>query len=86
MARAKEGDEITATAREKLATAMGGRMTAERLPTHVGAKAEGERGQWFCATCGELPQNNMQADTHERSHPKHKLAWRSFDSGKIEAP
>lgn len=83
--KAKAGDTIETKARERMARAQGQRPL-DHMPTVVEPKTEGDAGQWFCITCGELPQNQMQAGSHETEHPKHKLAWRSFASGNIEAP
>jgi len=84
--QAKVGDKIEPAARKRLAKAMGGRLTAEDMPTEVSPKTDGSQGQWFCVTCGELPQNNMQCWGHQDDKPMHKMAWRSHDSGKIEEP
>lgn len=80
---AKAGDTITEKARKKLAAALGGNYPMEHVPRQVEPKGPGQAGQWFCVTCGDLPRNNLEANGHAE---KHKLAWRSFDSGKIEAP
>ena len=77
---AKSGDKMTAKAGAALCRA-GLRLTEEL--TVVQPKAPGEKGQWVCIDCGALPENNMQAHSHTKSH---RLAWRSFDSGNIEAP
>lgn len=77
---AKAGDKITAKARKVLEQRLG------YTPETVQPKAEGAQGQWFCITCGDLPQNNFQAQTHRDECPKHKLAWRNFESGQVEEP
>lgn len=83
---AKAGDKITEKARKRLAMCMGGNYPIDAIPTAVEPKGAGQAGQWFCITCGDLPQNNMSAQIHADDHRTHRLAWRSFDSGKIEAP
>ena len=80
---AKAGDAITERARKKLAAALGGNYPIESVPHRVEPKGPGTTGQWFCITCGDLPRNNMEAQGHPE---RHGLAWRSFTSGKIEAP
>lgn len=82
---AKAGDIITEKAREKLAAAMGGNVPIVCIPDRVVAKTDSKEGQWFCITCGALPQNNMQASTHESEHPSHRLGWRGA-TGDIEEP
>jgi hypothetical protein len=79
--QAKGGDKLTKKARERLARLMGAPIGA--IETEVAPKTEGATGQWICITCGDPFANNMEADGHT---PKHKLAWRSFVSGKIEEP
>lgn len=85
--KAKAGETITTKARDALARAMGFARRDQKIdpciPTKVEPKGDGKAGQWFCITCGALPMNNFEADGHPRSH---KLAWRSFESGKIEEP
>lgn len=78
---AKAGDPITAKARAKLAKVS--RVPADQIADKVAPKTTGQSGQWFCITCGELPRNNLEASGHTKNH---KVAWRSFDSGQIEAP
>lgn len=78
--KAKAGDKFTKAARKH-------RYAGALFPDEpVQPKAPGTKGQWVCITCGDLPQNNWQANTHEEEHPKHKLAWRNFESGKVEEP
>lgn len=68
----------------------------------VKPKTGGDRGQWFCITCCQPLQNNFDKDSHcqkpaprksatrdlDPTQPKakHILAWRSFESGKLEVP
>ena len=66
----------------------------------VCAKSEGNAGQWVCIACGEPLANNFEKDSHCESRPSrlrmiltekgprtaHVLAWRSFNSGKVEVP
>lgn len=67
----------------------------------VHPKTEGDSGQWFCITCCVPLQNNFDKDSHctlrapkktalvgsDQLEPaRHVLAWRSFISGKMEAP
>jgi hypothetical protein len=54
--------------------------------TKVKPKAPGTRGQWFCIDCGACPQNNWQAQTHVEESPKHRMAWRNFETGDVEVP
>ncbi len=82
---AKAGDKFAMKARRALANAMG-KAPIENVPSGVSPKTDGDAGQWFCITCGSLPKNNLEASGHQRSKPTHPLAWRSFVSGKIEAP
>lgn len=79
---------ITEKARKRLCEAMGANFPLEHIPQKVEPKGDGKAGQWFCITCGDLPQNNLMASAHVGTTwgKRHKLAWRSFDSGKIEAP
>ena len=44
-------------------------------------------GQWYCTTCHEFFQNNLQKDLHLDEHPKktHKLAWNCYEHG-LEQP
>lgn len=81
MAEAKAGDVIGKKARNVL------RKTGHDQES-VMNKGEGNEGQWFCIDCGLFPENNFQAIGHASgkyaTHPKHRLAWRSFVSGKIE--
>jgi hypothetical protein len=87
MITAKAGDKITERARRALRRRLGGgRMPLEAIQDEVVAKSAGDRGQWFCIDCGELPRNNLEAHSHQEESPKHRLAWRDFTSGKIEEP
>lgn len=56
----------------------------EATPTHVATKSPGDRGAWFCCTCGAVHPNNWEAHAHAKEHPKH--AWFSFDSDRLEEP
>ncbi len=38
----------------------------------IAPKTDTANGQWACADCGEMLQNNMQAHGHPKSH---RLAW-----------
>ena len=85
MAEAKVGDKLS---RKALTV-----LSKRGLPYSnvVGDKTAGQQGQWFCIDCGELPMNNMQAQSHAgsekfASNPDHRMAWRNFESGKLEAP
>lgn len=85
---AKAGDVISADARRRLAKLLGGprRLAISAIQIAVAPKSAGTNGQWICIDCGELPQNNMQAWGHMDERPGHRLAWRNFESGKIEEP
>lgn len=81
---AKAGDKISDKARKAYARAIGN-APLHIVDTVVQPKTTGQGGQWFCIDCGELPQNNFSANTHEREKPKHRLAWRSV-ANNIEEP
>lgn len=85
MAEAKLGDKCSRKALSVL-TKRGLNYDGE-----VHEKTDGSQGQWFCIDCGELPMNNMQAQSHAGSEkfaefPKHRMAWRNFESSKLEVP
>lgn len=92
--KAKVGQVIQEKARRKYARALGHILGTPReaelmeanVPKSVMPKSDGNDGQWFCIDCGELPQNNWQASSHESEKPKHRLAFRNFSSGDIEEP
>jgi len=81
---AKAGDAITLKARKKLGSLM--RVDAKYVQAIVKPKAPGNAGQWLCVTCGEPFANNLEAHFHSGKHPKHKFAWRNFETGDIEEP
>jgi hypothetical protein len=83
-ALAKAGDKFTAKAGAKLRKALSSDIVRYLTRDPVAPKSPegGDNGQWICIDCGALPtQFEMW------SHPKsHRIAWRNFISGKIEAP
>lgn len=74
---AKAGDTFSKKARDKLVSFE--RMIDLDAPVHP--RADGQRGQWICIDCGDLPRNNWDASSHPK---KHRLAWRNFVSGNVE--
>lgn len=80
MPRAKAGDKLSKKANDRLFKQF------KIVLGDVEPKSSGNSGQWLCIDCGELPQNNMMAWAHSDQHPKHRFAWRNFDSGKLEEP
>lgn len=84
MSNAETDEAIAPKARKRLASLL--RMPLDAIQKTVGPKTPGDTGQWLCITCGALPQNQIEAGSHERQNPKHRFAWRSFTSGRIEAP
>lgn len=76
MATAKAGDKISERALSKADGIVS--------QTTVSPKAPGDRGQWFCIDCGESPQNNLMANSHESHRPSHRLAWRNFATDAVE--
>ena len=58
----------------------------KKIRADVKPKAPGNAGQWLCVTCGEPFANNLEAHFHSGKHPKHKFAWRNFETGDIEEP
>lgn len=79
---AKSGDMISAKAGAKLRKRFRG-LFDSREACLVHPKSEGDGGQWLCIDCGEVFANNLEASSHPKSH---RLAWRSFTSGKLEVP
>jgi hypothetical protein len=43
----------------------------------VRAKSDAPHGQWLCADCGDGLANNMQANSHTRSH---RVGWWVLDA------
>ena len=92
---AKAGDKISAKASAKLRKSdphghffpgVSGRMPEAEAKEWctVAPKSTGDHGQWVCIDCGELPQNNMMAQSHASSH---RVAWRNADNdGRLEEP
>lgn len=81
---AEPNERISPKARQRLAALQ--RIPLASVQETVESKSSGDRGQWLCITCGALPQNQLEAGSHERKYPRHRFAWRSFVSGRIEAP
>lgn len=84
----KVGDKITAKAGAKLRRTFNDAVfrcffgTDEKCT--VREKSAGDNGQFICIDCGDLPQNNMMAQSHPKSH---RIAWRNFDrDGRLEVP
>jgi hypothetical protein len=79
----KAGDEVTL---KDIGDDFQFPLLAELKGTKVKPKAPGSRGQWFCIDCGACPMNNWQAQSHTEERPKHRMAWRNFETGDLEVP
>jgi len=83
--RARAGDTIDYQARVVLAKRL--HLPLSETQREVAAKVAGNsNGGWFCATCGDCPANNLQADCHANGKPAHLIAWLAFDTNTIEEP
>lgn len=71
---AKAGEQIQAKAAAKLKRL--NRFFEALLSTREGCtiqpKSDAKNGQWACADCGEVFQNNGMAGSHAKSH---RLMW-----------
>jgi hypothetical protein len=74
----------------------------ETVEEVVREKAEGDRGIWFCISCGASFTHNLEKDLHcshsvrtkarritlelGDTRAAHVLAWRNFQTGHVEVP
>jgi hypothetical protein len=73
---AKAGEKISAKAMaklRKLAPRVFGTLTTKESVTVQPKNPAVQHGQWICADCGEVFQNNMGAHWHEPE--SHRRVW-----------
>lgn len=76
---AKAGEEISAKAASKLRkmNRFFERLLTTKESVTVKPKSDATSGQWICADCGEVFQNNMGAHMHSKSH--RRVWWTGTD-------